>query len=296
MLLTALMWGGNAVASRVSVTEMSPMVLTTMRWLVSSGFLFLINRPEIAAALPLARRRWKYIFVMSVAGFTIFNSVFNFAAHFTTGVNLSIIQGAIPLFVLVVAFIWLKVPVGAMQGLGVLIALLGVVIVASRGDFVVLQTLSFNLGDIGLLIACIIYGAYGVGLKQRPQMPGVVFFCFISLGALFSSLPLLLIEYLYGALVWPTEAGWVLVVLVAVFPSILAHIFYIRSVDLIGPGRAGIFINLVPIFGSLLSVALLGESFGLYQALALSCVLGGIFIAEKGKLKPVVAPLSPELL
>ena len=66
-----------------------------------------------------------------------------------------------------------------------------------------------------------------------------------------------------------------------VFPSILAQIFYIRGVELIGANRAGLFINLVPIFGTLLSIVVAGEEFRVYHAVALAMVLGGIWLAEQ---------------
>jgi len=64
------------------------------------------------------------------------------------------------------------------------------------------------------------------------------------------------------------------------FPSILAQVFYIRGVELIGANRAGLFINLVPIFGTLLAIVLLGETFHAYHAVAMAMVLGGITVAE----------------
>jgi drug/metabolite transporter (DMT)-like permease len=70
---------------------------------------------------------------------------------------------------------------------------------------------------------------------------------------------------------------------VAFFPSLLAQIFFLRGVELIGPGRAGLFVNLVPVFGALLAVAILGEPFRLFHALALGLVLGGIYLAEWGR-------------
>jgi drug/metabolite transporter (DMT)-like permease len=70
---------------------------------------------------------------------------------------------------------------------------------------------------------------------------------------------------------------------VALFPSLLSQIFFMRGVELIGPGRAGLFVNLVPVFGAILAVALLAEPFRLYHAAGLALVLGGIWLAEQGR-------------
>jgi len=88
-----------------------------------------------------------------------------------------------------------------------------------------------------------------------------------------------------GAARWPDGLGWAVVLYTAVFPSILAQVFYIRGVTLIGvtligANRVSLFINLVPIFGTLLSLLILREAFHLYHAVAISLVLGGIWLAE----------------
>jgi drug/metabolite transporter (DMT)-like permease len=79
----------------------------------------------------------------------------------------------------------------------------------------------------------------------------------------------------------PTLQGWLVTLFVAVGPSCLAKLFYLRGVDLIGPGRAGVFVNLVPVFAAILAVALLGEPFAVYHAIALALVIGGIWLAQR---------------
>jgi drug/metabolite transporter (DMT)-like permease len=77
--------------------------------------------------------------------------------------------------------------------------------------------------------------------------------------------------------------GWMVMLYVAIFPSCLAQLFFLRGVDLIGPGRAGVFINLVPVFAAVLGVGLLGEPFGWYHAVALALVIGGIWLAQSAQ-------------
>ena len=68
-----------------------------------------------------------------------------------------------------------------------------------------------------------------------------------------------------------------------------SQVFYIRGVELIGANRAGLFINLVPIFGTLLSIIVLGEDFRAYHAIAMALVFGGIWLAETSGRKMVTA-------
>ncbi|HYI91334.1 MAG TPA: DMT family transporter, partial [Beijerinckiaceae bacterium] len=84
-----------------------------------------------------------------------------------------------------------------------------------------------------------------------------------------------------GDVVWPDAQGLVILAYVTLFPSLLSQLFFMRGVELIGPGRAGLFVNLVPVFGAILAVGLLGEPFRPYHALGLALVLGGIWLAER---------------
>jgi drug/metabolite transporter (DMT)-like permease len=101
--------------------------------------------------------------------------------------------------------------------------------------------------------------------------------------AFISSLPRVLVETALAQVQWPGTFGWVIIALIVVFPSFLAQIFFMQGVALIGPGRAGIFVNLVPVFASILAVSFLKEPFELFHGIALALVLGGIWLSERGK-------------
>ncbi|MGY8958859.1 MAG: EamA family transporter, partial [Alphaproteobacteria bacterium] len=107
----------------------------------------------------------------------------------------------------------------------------------------------------------------------------------LSGSAFLTSVPMVAAEFAMGQLQWPTQTGWMIVVAVTLLPSMVAQMFFIRGVALIGPGRAGVFINLVPVFASALAVTFLDESFLGYHAVALALVLGGIGLSERGKAK-----------
>ena len=93
-----------------------------------------------------------------------------------------------------------------------------------------------------------------VALRKRPQIPGPAFFTLLALIAAATSLPLIVVEALTVGLSMPTTKGLLVTAFVAIFPSCLAQLYFMRGVDLIGPGRAGIFMNLVPVFTAILAV------------------------------------------
>lgn len=282
LTLTALFWGGNAVAGRVAIGNISPMLLTLLRWALVLMVLWPMLGTQVREAWPQIKPRVFHIAAMATLGLTVFNALFYYAAHHTTAINLGIIQGAIPVFVMAGAFLVFGTRVSPLQSVGVLVTLLGVAVVATRGDLASILGLDLNRGDLAMLVACVLYAAYTVALRTRPPMNGVAFFTLLAAFAALTSIPFVVVEALRGDLVMPTSAiGWLTVAYVAIFPSCLAQIFFMRGVDLIGPGRAGVFVNLVPVFASALGAGLLGEPFALYHAVALGLVFGGIWLAQR---------------
>jgi drug/metabolite transporter (DMT)-like permease len=287
LTFTTWCWGLNAIISRLAVGEISPMQLVTVRWLGVVLILAVIARDNIVRDWPILRRHLPFICLMGSCGFTAFNALFYVAGHHTSAINIGILQGSIPIFVLLGSLLVLRQPISLIQGSGVAVTLLGVVIVASRGDPGELLGMSVNRGDLFIVIACFFYAAYSIGLSRRPNVSALGFFAAVAVVAWIVSLPLVAIETYQQGWTAPTPTGWMLVLMVTLLPSLIAQIFFIQGVSLIGPGRAGVFVNLVPVFASIMAVIFLQEVFQIYHALALMLVLGGIWLSEIGKTRQV---------
>jgi drug/metabolite transporter (DMT)-like permease len=134
-----------------------------------------------------------------------------------------------------------------------------------------------------MIAACLLYAGYTLGLSRRPPVSPLSLFTGMACAAFVTSLPLALGEAALGRFQWPTPEGWLILGLVTLFPSFLSQIFFIQGVSLIGPGRAGVFVNLVPVFTSILALLVLDDPFEPFHAIALGLVLGGIWLSERGK-------------
>jgi drug/metabolite transporter (DMT)-like permease len=273
-------WGANSVAGRLAIGEVSPMFITAFRWAAVSAFLAPFTAAQLKAAAPELRAHWLKLLLMAACGFTAFNALFYVAAHHTTAVNMSILQGSIPVYVVIGAAFLHKVGVGPVQVAGIIATLVGVVVVATRGHPATLADFSLNLGDGLILIACFLYAGYTLALRDRPRIPSLALFAALAALAFLTSLPLLAAEIVGGSVQWPTLRGWAILAFIAVFPSFLSQVAYMRGVELIGPGRASLFTNFVPIFGAFFGVILLGEPFRAYHLVALFLVVAGILVAE----------------
>ncbi|KAB2920533.1 MAG: DMT family transporter [Hyphomicrobiaceae bacterium] len=283
LTLTAVFWAGNTIAGRLAVGHISPLMLVSIRWVLVVSALWPIYGGQVLAHWSEIRPKLVSVLLMAAAGFTGFNVLYYLAAHTTTAVNMGILQGGMPIFVLAGAFLWHGSRASRVQVTGVLITLAGVVVVATRGAPLAILEIGLNGGDVLVLAACVLYASYTVALHDRPSMPGAAFFTLLALIAAATSLPLVAFEAATRGLETPSLQGFIVAAYVAIFPSCLAQLFFLRGVDLLGPGRAGVFVNLVPIFSAILAVTLLGEPFAAFHAVALLLVIGGIWLAERGR-------------
>ncbi len=279
--LTCIFWAGNIVAARVAIGEISPMLLVSGRWAIASIILLAAARRPFVADWPALAPHWLRIFLMGSCGFTLFHAVYYVSAYFTTGVNLSIIQGVSPVFVLLGAWVMWRTPVSAVQIAGCALTMAGVVLVATHGDVFAFHDFNFRVGDLGVLVSAMLYSGYALSLRNRPKTSALGFFVAMAFAGLLSSLPLVALEAVWGRIVWPTQIGWIVLFYTAIFPSLLAQLFFIRAVELIGPGRATLFYNMTPVLGAIFAALMLHEPFEVHHAVALALVIGGVTIAER---------------
>ena len=283
LTLTTTCWGMNAILGRLAVGEISPMALVCLRWFFVVIILSVIAQRPVRRDWPVLKKHFFHMLIMGAFGFTAFNMLFYLAAHSTTAVNIGILQGAIPVFVLIGAFLVYKTRVTLLQSVGVIVTIIGVMIVASGGSFARLAGFEINEGDALMLLACALYAGYTVALRSRPEISALSFFSIMAASAFITSVPFVFIEIGLGKFLPPTTTGWIIVIMVSVFPSLIAQISFMTGVRIIGPGRAGVFVNLVPIFASIFAVTFLDEPFEIFQGAALTLVLLGIWLSERGK-------------
>lgn len=280
LFLTTLLWGGNSVAGKLAVGHVSPMVIVFLRWGLAVLIMLPVGWRQLRQDWPVLRRHWLLLGVLGTCGFTLFNVIFYTALNYTTAINVSIEQAGMPILIIVANFLFFRMRASWAQLVGVTLTIGGVLLTASHGDPRQLLRLDLNFGDAIMLIAVLLYSGYSVALRLKPALHWQSLILALSFAALVTSLPFLIWEIAAGQAMLPDAKGWVLTLYIALGVSVVSQVLYIRGNELIGANRAGLFINLVPIFGTLLSVLIVGEKFQLYQGLALLLVMGGIWLAE----------------
>jgi drug/metabolite transporter (DMT)-like permease len=285
LTLTTLFWGGNVIAGKLAVGHIEPNALMILRW---SGALLVV----LPFAIKPLRRDWPAVrdkcwlfFFYGAVGFATFNVLVYVAAHYTSGVNTSIEQVSVNIFVMLLNFVLFRTRVAWLQLVGVLLTIIGVAITASHGDLGRLLTLEVNVGDLMVITASFAYAAYSITLRYKPRTHWLSFLAASVFAAIIASFFYQQvigggIAAFFEQLPHITPTGWAIVAYTVLFPSVISQILYVRGVDLIGSNRASLFVNLIPIFGTIGSVLVLGERLEGFHLLSAGLVIVGIVMAE----------------
>ena len=280
LTLTSIFWAFNTVAGRAAVGEVSPLLIVSVRWFFVSIILSILCRNQLKEIWRIVNKRLKWIIFMGLFGFTGFNSAYYIAAHNTIAINLGLVQGTMPAFIIIIAWVWLKDKINLTQFLGVLITFIAVLIVVSAGNLSLLLNLELNNGDIIMIFACSLYAVYAVGLRKKPKIGALPLLTFFAYVAFLGSIPGLIFEIFSNQFILPGYKGCIILGVIIIFPSFLAQIFFMKGVEKIGPSRSGLYTNLVPVFSSILAVLFLGENFKFYHFLSLIMIFFGIYLFE----------------
>ncbi|MCP3870137.1 MAG: DMT family transporter [Gammaproteobacteria bacterium] len=286
LVLTTLFWSGNFVIARMVRLEVPPIGLSFWRWGLAGALLLPFVWRDMYRHRYLVREHLLLIVVLALLGVTGFNTMVYLGLQSTTASNGVLLQSIMPLLIILLSWVVLGVPMNFRQSLGVFASLIGVVIIVTKGDIQILTGMGVTRGDLWILTAVFAWGLYSVLLKKLPlSLIGPTLLGYTIVIGLIGIVPLYIWEISTGIRVNPNPATLGTIVYVAVFASLLAFLFWNRAVRQVGPNRAGQFIHLIPVFGSVLSVFLLGERLHSYHLVGIFFVALGIYVATETRRK-----------
>jgi drug/metabolite transporter (DMT)-like permease len=280
LTLVSLFWAGNAIIGRAVAESFPPILLAQLRWLGAAAIVLPFAWPHLTRDWPMIRRRWRLMLVMSFTGIACFNSMQYAALHYTTALNVVLLQATMPLLIAAASFAINRERLSLGQTSGIGVSLAGVLAIVSGGNLDVLLQLRPNPGDALFVLALAIYAVYSALLKRRPSMHWLSFLAVtVSFGAAML-IPATAAELALGARPEPTAGNALALLYVVLFPSVIAYAFFNRGVELIGPNRTGPFFHLVPLFGVVLAVVLLDERLQLAHVVGAALIATGVLVAS----------------
>ncbi len=278
--LTSLFWAGNIVLGRYVAGHVPPMTLSCVRWIGAFLILWPFAREHLRRDWPALRARLPLMVLLSATGFAINNALSYWALQYTQALNALLIQSSGPLFVALWSLVF-GVRLTWAQLAGIAISLTGVLTIILRGDFAALAGIHFNKGDVMFAGALLAFGLYSALMPRRPVTDQLSLISFTTGCGAALLLPFSVWEISTGFTLQYDLLTIVTLVYVVIFPSTLAFLFFNRGIALIGPNRAAPFFHLVPVFGSVMAILLLGEEPRLFHLAGYALVLAGVVIASR---------------
>ena len=284
--LTSLFWAINIVLGRFIAGTVPPAALAEIRWVGAALVAVPLARKELRQDWPTIRRHLGIMLLLSFTGITVYNTLAYHGLEYTTALNGSLMQSSAPLMIGLWSLILFRDRLTLAQLTGILISSVGVATIIAHGDPATLAHLKLNPGDIWFLVAMVSYAFYAALLRRRPAIHFLSLLAFTFVAGAIMLAPVTVAEYVAGRRVDPTPAAFAVLAYVIVFPSLVAYVFFNRGVELIGANRAGPFFHLIPVFGSAVAIAFLGERPQLYHGIGYLLIITGIFVAQRGARKP----------
>jgi drug/metabolite transporter (DMT)-like permease len=279
--LTSLFWAGNIVLGRYAAGHVPPMTLSCIRWIGSFVMLLPFAWPHLRTDWPALRARLPLMVVLSATGFAINNALSYWALQYTQALNALLIQSSGPLFVALWSLLLFGVRLTWAQFAGIAISLAGVLTIILHGDIGALASIQFNKGDMMLAGALLAFGLYSALMPRRPVTHQLSLLTFTTAGGALLLLPFSIWEFSTGLTLKFDALTLMMVIYVVIFPSTLAYLCFNRGIAMIGPNRAAPFFHLMPVFGSVMAIVLLGEQPRLFHLVGYLLVLAGVVIASR---------------
>ncbi len=284
-VLAQLFWATNFIFGARLIEEFTPVELTTYRWLGALPLLLLIawwlERPDWRAAW----REWGWHLLQALLGMVGYTLFLYAALETSSSVNAGVISAMSPATITIAAVILLGERVTRIGVAGIALSIVGVLLVVLAGQSGA-SGLAVSVGDLLLVASVVVWTAYVI-VSRRLRTPPITA---TAVQVALSVAVLLPVLAIVGAPAEPTAAGWFGLAWIIVFPSALAYLLWNIAAATLGPAKTGVFLNLLPVFTTIIALAL-GDVVTVWQIVGGVIVLVGVYLATRPPRVPADPPL-----
>ena len=283
LVLASLCWSGNFIVGKfATLFEIPPLTLNTFRWISVWLILIPFTFKEIYKNLAYIKKNLLAIAFMGVITISTFNSVVYFALNYTQVINAVLVLAIIPAVTIVLSALMKVEKSNIFQIFGLILSIIGVGSIISNGDVQRIVSLSFNNGDLWMLVCVLSWALYSTLLKKNKFKLSQfsLIQIMVSVGILFL-IPQYFYEQSIGLELNLNKAFFLILFYVVVFPAIVAYYCWQKGIEIIGPNRATMFIQLMPLFSAVMAIIIFKEKFELYHFVGATFIVSGIYLSNK---------------
>ena len=283
LILAALFWSGNFIVGKfATLFQIPPLTLNVLRWISVWFILMPFTYKEIYNNLPSIKKNWFVISFMGVITISTFNSVVYYALNYTQVINAVLVLAAIPAATIVLSSLMKIERTNIFQLLGLFLSIIGIGAIISYGDIQKIISLNFNKGDLWMLACVITWALYSTLLKKNKfEFSQFTLIQLMVSAGIFFLIPQFFYEKSIGLEVNYNKAFFLILFYVVVFPAIAAYYCWQKGIEIIGPNRATMFIQLMPLFSAVMAIIIFKEKFELYHFIGAAFIVSGIYLSNR---------------
>ncbi|WVX84051.1 DMT family transporter [Niallia oryzisoli] len=275
LLLTCLFWAGNFVVSKSLVEHASPVILTTLRWMIAVVCLVPLVWWKEKKLLP-PRNALVPLFLMGLTGVVLFNLLQFLALEQTTATNVGLISTLNMISIAVCSFVFLKEKINRLQFVSMIFSLFGVLLVLSKGKIDYLLTLNFNTGDLWMIAAVCVWGLYTICTKwAMTKTSALMSTLYSAIFGLIILLPLSVTNFTVSNI---STSFLGAIAYASVISTVVCMLLWNICVQKLGSTTSGVFLNFNPIFTAILAFLFLGEQITWIQGIGSAIVITGCYL------------------
>ncbi len=284
LLLTAVFWGGTFIAGRLLASDVDPYSAAFLRFAIASFFLILLTYKMEKGFPKIEPDKFIIILLLGATGIFSYNICFFWGLKYIQANQASLIIACNPVFISLCAALFFKERLSRLKIFGILLSVTGALLVISKGNLPTLLALGLNRGELlifGCVISWVIYSI--LGKKAMTSLSPIASVCYSSVcGTVFLFFPALL-NNTFTKMISYSIIDWSCLIYLGFFGTVLGFLWYYEGIDKIGPTKAGIFINFVPISAIVLSFFILDEKITPSLIIGALFVIAGVYLTNRIK-------------
>ena len=283
LILATFFWSGNFIVGKfATLFEIPPLTLNFLRWVMVWLILIPFTLKEILKKRDYIKKNWLIISFMGVITISTFNSVVYFALNYTQVINAVLMLAAIPAVVIILSSVMDVEKTNKFQITGLILSILGVATIISNADIQKIISLNFNKGDLWMIVCVLSWSIYSTLLKKRKfELSQFTFIQLMVTVGLIFLIPQYLYEQSIGLDLRVNKAFIIILLYVVIFPAIAAYYCWQKAIELIGPNRSAMFIQLMPLFSALMAILIFKEKFQIYHFIGTTFIVSGIYLSNR---------------
>ena len=283
LVLTTLFWSGNFIVGKAaSIYEIPPFSLNFYRWLFAGLILFPFTFKEILSKKNYILHNIGFFIILGITSITIFNSTVYYSLYYMQVISGVLMISTIPVWIMFISSILGIEKTNKFQIFGVILSLLGVLFIITKTDLEVIKNLDFNRGDLIMAIGMFSWALYSALLKKKKyEITQITLLEVVIISGLVFLIPIYILEMNLGNQIILDKPFILTLSYVVLFPGLASFFFWIKGIGIIGANRAGVFLHLMPVFGSIMAIFLFDEKFMIYHLLGAIFIIAGITLSNK---------------